>query len=561
MNDIELKDYIKSRLERMKSIRMRGEDRRLSCCSMMNHRLDDHNSPVTRRKLNSVVAIDALQTTQRGMAGYMLSPSIRWFRYVTKGRDFQPSDDIRGANDWLQLVEDLQYQVFSNSRFYSTSLMALGDVLIYGTSYEMVSDEVSEGRVVYDCYNPFECYIDEDGQRRVDTFFREYKMTADEALAKWGDECPQGVVDLVARKAGSTECTFIHAIFPRERAEVADVPVPAAVSKPFASVHWCSVDDAVFKVSGYDEFPLAVHRYRLADGTPYGTSLVNDHLELIIESDYMHGKYDKSLAKQVDPPTFVPQNLKGRYTQNPGDMIYGDPQQGAPVPLQTSLDLKGLAEHMLEVDALINRVLFADLFNVLMRQDRQRTAYEVQELKGEGLILLSAVIGNMQEEKLNPLVLRTFGILLRNGLVPPPPEELRKAWKTTRIRIELEGPLAQTMKQYHQTTGFMQGLQWISAVGQLFPESMVNIDGDELMRGGSTAQGLPQTTIREKADVDRIKRQQAQNQARAQQQQDALVQSQVAKNMGVDAQAMAQAQAASGSEAQQMIQNGATIGG
>lgn len=557
----ELKDYIRSRLGQMKSIRARGDDRRIQCCAMLNHRLNDLNTPVSRRKLKGSVAIDAIQTTTRGIAGYMLSPSIRWFRYQTRGRNFQPSDLLYGANDWLELVESLQYAVFANSRFYSNALMALADCLIIGTSYEMVTDEVADGgRIVYDCYSPFECYISEDGQRNVDTWFREYTMTADEAVSKWGDDCPEEIRQLVERKSGSTECTFVHAIFPRDKADVADVPVPASMSKKWASVHWSSVGDQVFRVSGYDEFPLAVHRYRLADGTPYGTSLADDNLELIMESDMLHAKYDKALAKQVDPPTYVPQSLKGKYSQNPGDLIYGNPETGAPVPLQTSLDLKGLALRINEVDAMVNRLLFADLFNVLMRQERQRTAYEVQELKGEGLVLLSAIIGNMQEEKLNPLVLRTFSVMYRNGLLPPPPEELRKAWAEGRVQIELDGPLAQTMKQYHQTTGYMQGLSWIASVAQLFPESMVNIDGDELMRGGSTSKGLAQSAIREKADVDRIKRQQAEDQARARQQQEALVQSQVAKNLGVDAQQMAQAQAASGSMPQQMIQNGMTGG-
>ena len=556
----ELKEYIKTRLNQLQSIRQRGDDRRKQCCAMLNHRLNDLHSPVERKSLKANVARDAIQTTARGMAGYMLSPSIRWFRYQTKGRNFQDSDLLYGANDWLELVENLEYAVFANSRFYPNTLMALMDVLVIGTSYEMITDEVTDGRIVYDCYSPFECYIAEDGQRRVDTWFREYRITADEALAKWGDECPDDIRDLVRRKAGSTECVFVHAIFPRSRAEVADVPVPAAGSKKWASVHWSSTGDEVFRVSGYDEFPLAVHRYRLVDGTPYGASLAEDNLELIMESDYLHAKYDKAVAKQVDPPTWVPQQLRGKYAANPGDLIYGDSQNGEPKLLQTSLDLAGLVNRMTEVDTMLNRLLFADLFNVLMRQERQRTAYEVQEIKGEGLVLLSAIIGNMQEEKLNPLVLRTFTIMMRNGMLPPPPEELKRAWSEGRVQVELDGPLAQTMKQYHQTTGYMQGLSWVSAVGQVFPEELVNIDGGEMMRGGAMSQGLSQKAIREKADVDRIRKQQAENQMRAQQQQEALVQSQVAKNLGMDAQQMAQVQAASGSMPQQMMQNGARGG-
>ena len=552
-----LREYIKSRLDKMKSIRQRGDDRRILCCEMLNYRTDDLHSPVSRRNLHSPIAKDALLTTQRGMAGYMLSPSIRWFRFVTKGRNFEPSDVLYGANDWLELVENLIYAVFSNSRFYSNALMALGDALVIGTSYEMVTDEVINGQIIYDCFSPFECWIAEDGQRNVDTFFREYRMTADEAYSKWGNDTPKEIMDLIDNQSGSQECLFIHAIFPRDSAEVADVPIPSADSKRFASVHYSTTGDTVFKVSGYDDFPVAVHRYRLVDGTPYGASLASDNLELIIEDDDLWKKYSTATAKLLDPPVVMPTSLKGRGRLKAGDILYGNTtQDGKPETIQTMIDINALAQHKNEVDAMLNRLLFADLFNVLMRQERQRTAYEVQEIKGEGLVLLSAIIGNMQVEKINPEVLRTFNIMYRNGLLPPAPEELKKAWNEGRVQIELEGPLAQTMRQYHQTTGLAQGMQWIQSWAQLFPQSMANIDGDEGMRQGATSFGWPQSAIKEKADVDKIRRQEMENERRAQQQQDALVQSQVAKNMGVDAQQMAQAMASQGTEAQQMMQNG-----
>ena len=554
-----LREYIKSRLDKMKSIRQRGDNRRVLCCEMLDYRVDDLHSPVSRRNLHSPIAKDAILTTQRGMAGYMLSPSIRWFRFVTKGRNFEPSDVLYGANDWLELVENLIYAVFSNSRFYSNALMALGDALIIGTSYEMVTDEVINGQIIYDCFSPFECWIAEDGQRNVDTFFREYRMTADEAYSKWGSDTPAEIMDLIDKKSGSQECLFIHAIFPRDAADVADVPVPSADSKRFASVHYSAVGDVVFRVSGYDDFPVAVHRYRLVDGTPYGASLASDNLELIIEDDDLWKKYSKATAKLLDPPTMLPAALKGRAKLNAGDILYGNPNDGKPEPIQTMIDINALAQHKNEVDAMLNRLLFADLFNVLMRQERQRTAYEVQELKGEGLVLLSAIIGNMQVEKINPEVLRTFNIMYRNGLLPPAPDELKKAWNEGRVQIELEGPLAQTMRQYHQTTGLTQGMQWITSWAQIFPQSLANIDGDEGMRQGATSFGWPQSAIKEKADVDKIRRQQMENERRMQEQQDALVQSQVAKNMGVNAQQMAQAMASQGTEAQQMMQNGRSV--
>lgn len=539
-DDADLKRFITTKLEQMKARRALVDQRWIKCCQFVSHRTSDIDGRVPERPLFSGIPKDALAVTQRGFAGYLLSPNLRWFRYRTKGRRFEKSDTLYGANDWLEEVEDIQYTIYSNSRFYATSYEAIEDVLTIGTSYEMVTDDMENGRIVYDCYSPFECYIAEDGQRRVDTFFREYTLTADEAYSKWGDELPSEIVQKVKGNQGSVRCSFVHAIFPRHYAEVADVRIPASGSKPYASVHYCVSVSKVFRTSGYDDFPLAVHRFHLVPGSPYGESLVSKNLELVMENDNIHRKYSTAVAKQVDPPMIVPPSLQGRANLNAGAILYADVNSdGKPISVQTSIDITALAKEKADSDQMVYRVFFADLFNILMRQERERTAYEVSELKGESLILLSQLIGNMQEEKLNPLILRTLAIMVRNGLVPEAPDELKEAWREGRVNVELEGPLIQTMKQYHQTSGLTQGLSWMSSWAQIFPQSIVNVDGDEGMRQGLTSYGFPQSIIREQADVRKIKEQQAMAERQAQMQQNALAQSQVYRNMGVDAEDIA----------------------
>ena len=533
----ELKRFINTKITQAKTVRSFVESKWVTCCQFVSHRISDIDGHVPEIPLFSNVPKDALAVTQRGFAGYLLSPNLRWFRYRTKGKRFEKSDALYGANDWLEQVEDIQYTVYSNSRFYATAYEAIEDVLTIGTSYEMITDDVENGRIIYDCYSPFECYISEDGQGHVDSFYREYTLTAEEAYSKWGDELPEKLINMAKGLQCTAKCTFIHAIFPRKNAEVADVYIPASQSKRYASVHYSVTAGEVFKVSGYDEFPVAVHRFHKIPGTPYGESLVASNLELVMEDDNLHKKFQKAVAKQIDPPIILPSSLQGRANLNPGSVIYGEGSDRV-TPVQTSIDISALAKQMSDTDQMIYRVFFADLFNILMRQDQQRTAYEVSQLKGESTILLSQVIGSMQEEKLNPLVLRTLGIMVRNGLVPDAPEDLKQAWREGRVNVELEGPLIQTMKQYHQTSGLTQGLSWASTWAQLFPQSIVNIDGDEGMRQGLTSMGFPQSAIREVADVQKIKQQQAQNQAKQEQQQQALAQSQVYKNMGVDAQSL-----------------------
>jgi hypothetical protein len=66
------------------------------------------------------------------------------------------------------------------------------------------------------------------------------------------------------------------------------------------------------------------------------------------------------------------------------------------------------------------------------------------------------------------------------------------------------------MKAYHQSTGIVQGAQMLGVIQQYFPNAMVNVDGDEFARQALSSHNMPETVIREQADVKKIKaRQQA----------------------------------------------------
>lgn len=500
-------------------------------CALLRHRTHDPNSKVAKRDVYNTVPLEAALTCAHGIAGYLLSPSIRWFHFATKDRNFQDSDEIEGSNDWLEQVTSLMYRIYSNSKFYSTTETALLDAIIAGTSYELVTDNVENGKLTFSCFSPFECYIDEDASGNVDTFFREYNLTAKAAVKKFGDKVPQEVKDLI-EKNPNAPCQFIHAVFPRDDYKEG---FTSAKSKKFASVHYSRVGDTIFDISGYDEFPLAIHRFRKVEGYAYGFGLAMDYLPEIKRLNDLTKQYNIAVQFQASPMLDAPMELKGHFTYRPGVVNYRTQNGGEIKPIQTQLNIQFLQAQIAELEARINTAFFTDLFNILMRQDRNRTAYEVSELKGEGLILLSALIGNMQDEKLNPLVLRTFRIMLRNGLLPQPPEALLDASAEGRVDIELDGPLAQTMRAYHQATGLEQGLAAIATIAQISPESTVNFDFDKIARKYAQSKGLPESCIREISERDQIKQQQAEMQAQAEQQQQAVVQSQIMKNLGYNA--------------------------
>ena len=72
------------------------------------------------------------------------------------------------------------------------------------------------------------------------------------------------------------------------------------------------------------------------------------------------------------------------------------------------------------------------------------TATEVLQRNEEKMRLLSPVLGRLQAELLQPLISRSFALLLRAGLLPPAPEELQGQ----EIDIEHVKPPCESAKTY-----------------------------------------------------------------------------------------------------------------
>ena len=545
----DLKESLLVNLGEMKLIRGRTEGVRWEACSLVKHRTKVFNigeSKIPDRKMFTNVPSEAVRTAVNGIMGYLISQNIRWFNMTVKTKDNTPSDDVYGANDYIEITVSTILNTFNQNGFYPSTHLATMDSFVQGTSAEFIKDDIDNERINYDTINPEEFYISEDEYRNVNTFYRVYEIPIKIAYQRWGDDLPKEVLRMVRNGAGHQIIKFLHAIYPREDATKKGEAI-ISTEKEYASIHYSFVGDEVFKESGFDEFPIAVHRWSLNGTSPYGSCPVIELIDEIKKLDKMALQYSTAIDKYVDPPVFAPEIMKGRLNLNPGARNYANiAQVGAPQLFPTTLDLNHLATEIQNQSRVLQQALYSDLFNILMRQDQQRTATEVREIKGEGLVLLSSIIGNMQEEKITPLVLRTFNILLKGGVLPPLPVELKKKSVNGEVRVELDGPLAQNMKAYHQTTGITQGMQAMAAVMQLNPDSQVNVDFDELMRQAISGNGMPQKIIREKAEVKKIKQKQQemlQQQAELQQQQmqaDAI--NKMGSTQGTTPQQMAQGQ-------------------
>jgi hypothetical protein len=149
------------------------------------------------------------------------------------------------------------------------------------------------------------------------------------------------------------------------------------------------------------------------------------------------------------------------------------------------------------------------------------TATEVMELQGEKAAVLSDLVVALNGA-LQQIIKRSFNILWRRGMIPPPPEALMGSG--ARLKVDFTGPLAQAQKKYHEAGGIAQGLQMAGAVAQIAPGALDVINFDRLLKRGFEGAGVSQLVINEDEDVAEMRRARAEAQARAQQQEMAMEQ-------------------------------------
>ena len=238
-NKDNLKSSILATLGELEKVRSKTEDLRWEACALVKHRTGAFNlreSRITPIKLHTNVGVKAVRTTINGMMGYLISQNVRWFNFSTIGKGVKNPDEIPGANDYLELTVAQILNVFAQCNFYSSTNLALADSFVQGTSAEMITDELDEkGRMVYDTIDPQEFYISEDQNRRVDTFYRVYEITANTAYKKWGEDLPAEVKRMIKNKSGHQLCKFLHAIYPREDARGEKGKPVISTSKSYAS--------------------------------------------------------------------------------------------------------------------------------------------------------------------------------------------------------------------------------------------------------------------------------------------------------------------------------------
>jgi hypothetical protein len=431
----------------------------------------NRGSPINGAIIDSTGTI-AARTLAAGMMSGITSPTRPWFKLRIDGLDM---DETSPANRWLAECERRMYRVFAESNFYNAAAVLWADLGVFGTA-PMLIDEDYEN--VIQCYNPCfgEYYVANNSKIVVDVFYREITITVGAIVPKFGEA---KVSESVRRmyKQGGTSLTFeiiiCHAIEPNTPCKGCDVPR----AFPFRSVYWerdqgkGPGNGSFLEQKGYHEWPCPTPRWDLVSNDAYGRSPAMDALGDVKQLQQEQKRKAQAIDKMVNPPMIADVQLKNQPASLlPGGVTYvtGMNNVGFKPVYEVRPQIAEMQQDIAEVQNRIRSVFFNDLFMMISQLQTVRTATEIDARREEKLIMLGPVLERAQNEFLDVAIDRTFNIMRRAKLLPPPPPDIQGQF----IDVEYVSMLAEAQKA--AASGGMERLMQV--VGNWAPVDATVID-------------------------------------------------------------------------------------
>jgi len=464
-------------------------------------------------------AIHAAELLSASLHGMLTSMSSQWFSLQYR-QDELNSDDT--AREWLQSVEEIMYKAFSRSNFQEQVHELYHDLITFGTAVMFIESD-DEKDINFSTRHIGECYLTENDKGRVDTVYRQFKMPGSAIRKRFGlERLSKKLQDQIMENPMELR-ELVHAVYPREDL---DPTLATSENKAFASVYFDPEEKVVLSESGFDELPYCCPRWlKSSYEVGYGRSPSYTSLPDIKMLNKMCEVTIRAAQKQVDPPLLVPDDgfLLPIKTVPSGLNFYRSGTRDRIEPLNIGANNPlGLSMEDQRRQA-IRSAFYVD--QLILSQGPQMTATEVVQRTEEKMRLLGPVLGRLQAEMLQPLIIRTYNILSRSNKFPVAPEFMRNM----DLDIEYVSPLAKAQRQV-DVTSMTQLLELLGPVGQIEPTVFDYIDFDGVTQHLIKILGIPATAVSSEQQIQNKRQERAAQQQQMMEAQQMAEQAQAAGN-------------------------------
>lgn len=438
-------------------------------------------------------AILALDRYQAAMESMLTPRTQRWHGLKPIDHALSEDAEVRAYTDEVtRILFAVRYSPRAN--FASQANEVYGSVGAFSAGVLFIDDAIGRG-IRYRNIPFYEVYFEEDHQGLVDTVYRKFKLSARQAVQRFGKEVPEDITKAI-EKNPEQPFDFIHAVMPR-----ADIDVHRNGYKgwPIASCYVSVAGKKVVSEGGYATMPYAIARLEAPPAM-----VILPEIKMLNE---MSKTVIRAATLAVDPPLLMQEDgALQAFSMRPGSHNFGGVDDRGQVlvhALKSEARVDIGLEMMDQRRRVINDAFLVTLFQILVEQP-QMTATEAMLRAQEKGALLAPTMGRQQSEFLGPLVEREIDILARAGVLPPMPDALRRAGGD--VSIEYTSPLNLAQRSA-DGVAILRTLEAVAPLAQADPAVLMVFDIPAMARELAEINGVPSKVLRSKGDVAKMKSQ------------------------------------------------------
>ena len=420
----------------------------------------------------------------------LINPQTLWFSIALeddpstqKENIERPFSDLEPENDetrlWCYDTENSIRSLFSSAHtnFYGQIHEFFLNLVSYGTAIFYIQESPN---IKYGCYfkniDVKECYFNDNDIGTVDEIYRFFQMTYAQAafhfpkeqfFAQNAERDPNGKTDI------------LHVCLPANNNK--NTAEKSQKNKRYDSVYLSMEKRTLLAENTLDYFPFMVTRWTKQADSAYGFSPAMQVMPEIALLNGIRKGMIIGMHRHLDPPILMPKEGYQLPVHNlPGSINFyrnGIQDKIQPLLFNTEHDLP-VYNQVGDCKEAILKAFHLDLFH-MPKEDKEMTASEAMIRNEEQMRRFGAIIGRIETELLNPMIINVYYILNKYGRIQPITQDGSQA----NISLEYRSPLAKAQKaSLYSSVEDMLGFIQRSGIANIKPEIYHNINFDRLFK-------------------------------------------------------------------------------
>jgi hypothetical protein len=447
------------------------------------------------KRLRDSTAVQANRDLASAIHGALTNPSMSWIKAVYSDEAIANDPE---ASRYLERANDIVNKSISESNFHTEISKAYTSLTGLANAALLVETD-NDGELMFKAQHLANVAWEENYKGRVDTTYINFKLTAEQAAQKFGEEQLGKDIQNALKNEPCREFEFVHCIKPRSEYKEG---LTAGINRKYASIYVSKCDQKVVKEDGYYEFPMPTARFELLAGEKYGRGPGHISLPDVRSLNALRQEEQAGAALMNRPPLEVlHRDILGTLSLSAGSMLPVR-QKGAVNPLNIGLTPGITTNERNELKESIKRAYFLDKLLLPPRNEiGEMTAAEVRQRAEEIQRVFGPVAGRLMEW-LSEIAVRVFNIKLREGAFGKVPAILAELDLNVELRFENQFAKAQELEEVSNILGFTND---IAMLAQVKPEVLDYYNADQALKRIAKARGIPDVLVQEDEAVQELR--------------------------------------------------------